>query len=329
MYKLETSVQNKIAIFCMEVFIMFKRRTKGLALLLVLVLAVTVMTASAVNENAAPVAENLEITTYRGISVGGRLRAVDPDGDLLTFDVTTPPTKGTLELSKDGHFVYTPADGKKGKDYFGYKAADSKGNLSQEATVIIRLLKQKTDVRYADTAGLSCDYAAHALAEAGVLVGQCIAGDYVFEPEREISRGEFLSMCMKAVGTKTLSGVRSTGFLDDDDIPMWVKPYVSTALLNGSITGFVGENGTVFDADACVSYNEAAVMLSRVMNVTDVVNTAAYVDDTAPSWASQSVANLAACHILDTAGVSLSDGLTRAQAAQMLVRAMAMRDSKA
>jgi hypothetical protein len=254
---------------------------------------------------------------------------VDPDGDLLTYDVTTPPTIGTLELSKDGHFVYTPADGKKGKDYFGYKATDSGGNLSQEATVIIRLLKQKTDVQYADTAGLSCDYAAHALAEAGVLVGQCIAGEHVFEPDREISRGEFLSMCMKAVATKTLSGVKSTGFSDDDDIPMWVKPYVSTALLNGSITGFTGESGTVFDAEACVSYNEAAVMLSRVMNVTDVVNTSAYVNDTTPSWASQSVANLAACDILDTVGVALSEGLTRAEAAQMLVRAMVTMDSKA
>jgi hypothetical protein len=118
-------------------------------------------------------------------------------------------------------------------------------------------------------------------------------------------------MCMKAVGTKTLSGVRSTGFSDDDDIPMWVKPYVSTALLNGSITGFVGENGTVFDADACVSYNEAAVMLSRVMNVTDVVNTAAYVDDTAPSWASQSFATCG-LPILDTAACSPLERLTRA-----------------
>jgi len=329
MYNMEAFVQNRIAIICMEVFMMIQKISKSSALLLALVLVVTAITASAADGNAAPVAENLEITTYRGVSVGGRLRAVDPDGDLLTFDVTTPPTKGTLELSKDGHFVYTPAEGKRGKDYFGYKAADSKGNLSQEATVIIRLMKQKTDVRYADTAGLSCDYAAHALAEAGVLVGQCIAGEYVFEPEREISRGEFLSMCMKAVGTKTLSGVRSTGFSDDDEIPMWVKPYVSTALLNGSITGFVGENGTVFDADACVSYNEAAVMLNRVMNVTDVVNTAAYVNDTTPSWASQSVANLAACHILDTNGMSLSEGLTRADAAQMLVRAMATRESKA
>lgn len=329
MYNLETFVQNRIAIFCTEVFIMLQKIIKWSALLMALVLVMTAITAGAVDGNAAPVAENLEITTYRGVSVGGRLRAVDPDGDLLTFDVTTPPSKGTLELSKDGHFVYTPAEGKRGKDYFGYKAADSKGNLSQEATVIIRLLKQKTDVRYADTAGLPCDYAAHALAEAGLLVGQCIAGDYVFEPEREISRGEFLSLCMKAVGAKTLSGVKSTGFSDDDEIPAWVKPYVSTALLNGSIRGFAGENGVMFDAAARVSYNEAAVMLSRVMNVTDVANTAAYVNESTPSWASQSVANLAACNILDTEGVSLSDGLTRAEAAQMLVRAMAMRDKKA
>ena len=35
-------------------------------------------------EGASPVAENLELKTYRGVSVGGRLSAYDPDGDAVS-----------------------------------------------------------------------------------------------------------------------------------------------------------------------------------------------------------------------------------------------------
>ena len=48
--------------------------------------------------DGAPIAENLEITTYRGISVGGRLKAFDPEGEEVHFRITTEPKKGTLTL---------------------------------------------------------------------------------------------------------------------------------------------------------------------------------------------------------------------------------------
>ena len=47
----------------------------------------------------------------------------------------------TISLNEDGSFVYTPRENKKGRDYFGYKAIDPEGNVSQEATVIIRIQK--------------------------------------------------------------------------------------------------------------------------------------------------------------------------------------------
>ena len=90
-------------------------------------------------QGTAPVAENLELKTYRGVSVGGTLTAYDPDGDVAAFEITTRPVKGTIELKEDGSFVYTPNEKKRGRDYFGYKAKDAEGNLSQEATVLIRI----------------------------------------------------------------------------------------------------------------------------------------------------------------------------------------------
>jgi len=309
---------------------MWKKRYRFPVLVLAILMALSAVSALAAGNaggNSAPVAENLELATYRGVSVGGRLSAVDPDGDAVHFELTTAPNKGKLELEENGSFVYTPEEGKRGKDYFGYRAVDAQGNTSQEATVIIRIQKQKTDVRYTDTAGLSCDYAAHALAEAGVMVGQFLGGQYVFEPDREISRGEFLSVCMDIAGVDTLSGVKSTGFSDDEAIPVWIKPYVSTALLSGTISGYAGEDGAIFDAAAAVSHNEAAVMLDRVLAVTDVSNTSAWTTDDVPTWAVQSVANLAACDIYPTGGIGAPEALTRAEAADMLARAMLLMEA--
>ncbi|MFR6426151.1 MAG: Ig-like domain-containing protein [Oscillospiraceae bacterium] len=72
-------------------------------------------------------AENLELTTFRNTSIGGTLSANAPDGSPLTFRITTEPVKGTVTLTDSGTFVYTPADGKRGRDYFGFRAADSSG----------------------------------------------------------------------------------------------------------------------------------------------------------------------------------------------------------
>ena len=85
---------------------------------------------------SAPVAENLELRTFRNVSVSGQLSAFDPENDVVKFEISTQPVKGHIELATDGSFVYTPNQDKKGKDYFGYRATDSEGNVSQEATVI-------------------------------------------------------------------------------------------------------------------------------------------------------------------------------------------------
>ena len=144
--------------------------------------------------DGAPIAENLEIMTYRGISVGGQLKAFDPEGEEVHFRITTEPRKGTLTLEENGEFVYTPAEGKRGRDYFGYCASDPKGNVSQEATVVITIRKAGKGAGYADTAGLSCEYAACVLAEEGLFTGRCVCGQYLFEPEETVSCGEFLSL---------------------------------------------------------------------------------------------------------------------------------------
>ena len=90
---------------------------------------------------SAPECDNLELSTRQNIPVEGKLIARDPDEDIVCFEITTCPVKGSIELKGDGVIVYTPHRDKKGRDYFGYRAIDAAGNLSQEATAIIRIEK--------------------------------------------------------------------------------------------------------------------------------------------------------------------------------------------
>lgn len=288
----------------------------GLTLLFLLTLLIPV-------QAAAPVAENLELSTYRGVAIGGRLSATDPDGDEVTFEITTSPGKGSIDLDTDGRFVYTPADGKRGKDYFGYKAVDSEGNRSQEATVIIRIQKQKSKITYTDTAAVGSAYAAVRLAEEGIFTGERLAGSYVFSPNRPVTRQEFLTMCMRLAGSEGLGGGRTTGFADDADIDAWAKPYVVEAVRNGIISGYATEDSApVFRPNQPITVAEAAVMLDRTVGLTDAVAAWYGYEGALPAWALQSASNISACGLLPY-GCSFSDStLSRGDSAQMLAAAI-------
>ena len=88
-----------------------------------------------------PIADNLELTTARNTPVTGQLSARDADDDIVSFEITTNPVRGDIALRDEGVIIYTPRPNKKGRDYFGYRAVDAEGNVSQEATAIVRIEK--------------------------------------------------------------------------------------------------------------------------------------------------------------------------------------------
>ncbi|MBE7016829.1 MAG: surface layer protein [Ruminococcaceae bacterium] len=279
-------------------------------------------------DSGSLIAENLEISTYRGVAVGGKLSVADVGAEVVGFEITTKPTKGEVELSDDGCFVYTPDEGKRGKDYFGYKAIDAEGKYSQEATVIISIKKQKTRVTYSDMEGVPSAWAAVTLAETGVFIGENIAGEYVFRPDEELTRSQFLTMCMKAAGTELITDIEDTGYADDEAIPAWVKPYAGTAFCKGYVRGSESEIGTVFAGDELISAMEAAYILDNVTSITDVVAVWFSFDQFLPEWAVQSAANLSACEIVPESLSLLDESISRSEAAEMICKAMAVADSR-
>ena len=285
-------------------------------------------------ENQPPVARNMELSTYKNVAITGYFDAVDGEGDTLTFQLTSTPARGAVALAEDGssQFVYTPYENKTGSDRFTYVAIDSAGNTSPEATVKLHIDKPDTKVTYADMDGNSAHKAAIRLAEEGIYVGRYVDGNYFFDPDRPVTRAQFLSMAMSVTGLEELDGVTLTGFSDDAAIPTWAKGSVSAALKAGAIQGTRDESGApIFGADQNITRGEASVMLNNLLDITDVPLEVFSSADTEGHWAAQAAANLSASGVTapqSVGGAALSEQLTLAQAAEMLDGALDMMDSR-
>ena len=97
--------------------------------------------------NYAPVAQSASFTTNENQAHEGQLTVTDVDGDSLTYQVVTPPTKGAVVISATGSYTYTPTPYANGTDSFTYKANDGLID-SNTATVSITI----TSINYAPTA---------------------------------------------------------------------------------------------------------------------------------------------------------------------------------
>jgi hypothetical protein len=279
--------------------------------------------------NYPPVAQNLNYTTFRNVAVNGKFAAVDPEGDLVTYRLVSQPKKGEIAVI-DAGFIYTPLNNKKGRDTFTYVAQDTAGNVSGEATVSIQIEKQTTKVTYADMSNDPNHYAALKLAELGVFTGEKVGGDYYFSANSTVSRGEFLAMCASLTGIEPLSDVTRTGFADDDDMPVWVKPYVGAALMNGIISGYARPGGAlVFSPNDAISNAQAVVMLNNALDISDVKSAAYFAEDgVLPAWVSQAAANLTAVDVIDDISLTANAQMTRGEAAAMLAQAAALIETR-
>lgn len=274
--------------------------------------------------NEAPVAQDLCLCTYKNVEVQGAFAGVDPEGDLLTFQLVSKPARGAVTQAEDGsaQFTYTPYENKTGKDAFTYVAVDAVGNTSAPATVTVKIEKQKTKVCYSDMTGVEGHREAVRLAEAGLLIGEQMGSEYLFHPEETVSRAQFTALAMAAAELDVMKEASVTGFADDEVMAAWCKPFVSSALRSGVVQGSFDENGqVVFQAGAPITAAEAAVLLNRALRVTDVAETFAPVSGDTPAWCVQAVANLSSCNALPASAV-LSEPLTRSQAAVMLSAAL-------
>ena len=80
--------------------------------------------------NDPPTASADPLTVAEDTPGTGVVTASDPDGDPLTFTVTTPPSNESVTIQPDGTYTYTPAPDYNGPDSFQVTVTDGYGGTS-------------------------------------------------------------------------------------------------------------------------------------------------------------------------------------------------------
>ena len=264
-------------------------------------------------ENAAPTAEDSKFETYKNLENKGTLKASDPEGEKLTYNLVTEPKRGSVVLHEDGTFTYTPTKNRVGKDAFTYTVTDASGATSQEATVKVEILKALDSNTYRDVT--SGQFEALWMREQGLYTGAQVAGALCFGPEEPVTRGDFLVMVMKLLNIPTDGDLATSGFVDQEQAAQWIRPYLATAMRLGLVSGTQSEYGLVFRPNDPITGAEAAVMLENIL----LLPTANYGEETAttqaPQWAQEAVAAMADSGVVVS---NLSGSLTRMETARLL-----------
>ena len=278
------------------------------------------------SKNEAPVAEDSEFETYKNISGEVPLNVSDAENDPLTVNIVTSPKRGEVTVYEDGKVVYTPKENKVGKDSFTFTVTDSAGNTSGEATVRIQIKKPSDKETFADMAGDEDLLAATWMRESGIYGGVTVSGNLLFQPDRPITRGEFVAMCVSMTDSleeETLS----TGFMDESSTPQWLQPYAAAALKCGYITGSATESGVFLNADQEMNHGEAAVMLQNMLSLPSAETEAVIAaDNSIPVWAAGAVSAVQEAGLFDA--TDTANTLTYREAAQILYKAHLMADSQ-
>ena len=271
-------------------------------------------------EDKAPVAEDSAGETYKNLPLEGSVKAKDPEGMSLTFTVTRNPRRGTVEIREDGSFTYTPRKNKVGVDSFTFTAADPNGNVSRVATVTVTIMKPTDAPQYQDTVGKSCRFAAEWMKNTGIFVGENLDGNACFQPEKPVTRGEFVAMLVKSLEIPRDAEATFTGYTDE--IPTWLKPYLAAAVRSGLVAGLPASE--TFGAELPLTGGEAAVMLQNALDLSIPEDTSVMAENAQGS----SRAELS-LQVLSSHGICLDSyaPLTRAQAAEALYAAVKLSEN--
>ncbi|MFK7735560.1 MAG: Ig-like domain-containing protein [Pirellulaceae bacterium] len=143
-------------------------------------LAVAEIEVESINDAPIANADAMETEMDTPVSISpARLLAndVDADGDELMVTIVTEPGHGSVELSEDGSFVFTPNAGFVGQDQFTYEVSD--GEETAQAIVSLNIvdpipvIPQTANESFDATAGETLTIAG----EAGLLANETRDGD--------------------------------------------------------------------------------------------------------------------------------------------------------
>lgn len=258
-------------------------------------------------EDKAPVAEDFSLETYKNIPNEGALKVKDPEGQPMTYTLVRQPRRGTVEIREDGGFVYTPKKNKVGVDSFTFTATDPAGKVSREATVTVRILKPEEAAQYSDTLGLDCRFEAEWLRQTGIFTAEQMGGSQCFQPEKTVTRGQFLAMVTRLLELDVTEQPEYTSLAAQ--APQWLRPYIAAAVRSGIAANWSLLGEEIPDTEAPVTGAEAALILQNALDLPAVPT----MTEEEPGWEEMALA------VMQEQGIFLSDApMTRAEAAKLL-----------
>ena len=258
-------------------------------------------------EDKAPVAEDFSLETYKNIPNEGALKVKDPEGQAMTYTLVRQPRRGTVEIREDGSFLYTPKKNKVGVDSFTFTATDPAGKVSREATVTVRILKPQEAAQYSDTVGLDCRFEAEWLRQTGIFTAEQMGTSQCFQPEKTVTRGQFLAMVTQLLELDVRSQTDYTVLAEK--APQWLRPYLAAAVRSGIAANWDLLNEEEPDTEAPITGSEAALILQNALDLPAV----SVMAEEEPTWEEMALA------VMREQGIFLSDApMTRAEAAELL-----------
>jgi len=274
------------------------------------------------NANLSPIATDGSLTTLQDVSVYGSLTVVEPENDDIAFKIVKFPRNGYARIGGDGSIIYTPREGYTGSDSLIYTATDRFGNSSGEATVSIKVEKNKSGITFEDLKTNAAHISAIRMAEKGVMTYSYDNGVYIFAPDEQVTRIDYLVMLMCAAELdQDLSAVSDTEFLDDSKLSAGRKGYLNRAVSLGIVE--LGQG--IFRPLEPITKAEAAVMTAEALSLPELSAKQTFVDIAeVPEWAFPSVASATNVGLFegDKGYFSPNKKLTRGEVAVVLSKAL-------
>ncbi len=267
----------------------------------------------------------LKLNTQREIGVYSKMSATDSENDRLEYMILEYPKYGSITVlnKESGEYLYTPPYSFVGTDSFTYVCRDEWGNFSTTCTVNINIDERMSEVVYADMTDRREYSASVAMSAMGIMSGEIMGDNMYFNPDKSVSKAEFVAMAMKTAGVKSNSKLTASFFDDDAQIPAPLRSYIATAQRIGIIHGEFSDGKLVFNPNSPITKYEAAVVMSKLLNKEIKGEVPVFNDSgSIPSWAKDAVYVMVDAGIFQAQNGSINpkDTVKRGECAEYLYR---------
>ena len=268
---------------------------------------------------------SLLLSTQREIGVYSKMSATDEENDKLEYMIVSYPKYGSIEVlnKESGEYLYTPLYSFVGNDSFSYVCRDEWGNFSKTSTISINIEERMSEVVYVDMISRKEYSASVAVSAMGIMGGELVGDHMYFNPEKLVTKAEFVSMAMKSVGMKSDNKLTTTFFDDNDRIPLPLVSYVATAQKKGIIHGTFSNGKLLFNPNEPITKYEAGLIMSSLIDADKNQEIPVFNDETSiPCWAKDAVYTMYSLGIFESVdgSINASENVNRAECATYLYK---------